>query len=104
MGGYESDSTRTSATRNVLNVLQQHFMPTKASNKASSPNNFVDALSDFSDNNDMIHSTRQHFRDDSLPLPLKSSPAPHFGHDLSQIDEDNITDGSLDIEFGRGGS
>src|ERR1700761_7373236 len=104
MGGYESDNTRSSsATRNVLDVLQQ-YRATKASTKASSPNNFVDALSDLSDNNDMIHSTRQHFRDDSLPLPLKSSPAPAFGHDLSQIDEDNLTDDSLDIEFGRGGS
>lgn len=104
MGGYESDNTRSSsATRNVLDVLQQ-YRATKASAKASSPNNFVDALSDLSDNNDMIHSTRQHFRDDSLPLPLKSSPAPAFGHDLSQIDEDNLTDDSLDIEFGRGGS
>jgi Centrosome microtubule-binding domain of Cep57 len=104
MGGYESDNTRSSSTtRNVLNELHK-YKASKASTKASSPNNFVDALSDFSDNNDMIHSTRQQFRDDSLPLPLKSSPAHAFGHDLSQIDEDNITDDSLDIEFGRGGS
>jgi centrosomal CEP57-like protein len=105
MGGYESDSTQSSSrNRPVLDALHQLL----AGRRKSAPKHTTQdaaSVSDLSTNDDMIHSTRQQVReDDSVLIPSRSPLTNYQRHELSQIDEDNMSDESLDVEIGRGGS
>jgi myosin heavy subunit len=100
MGASDSDNTRsTSLNRPVLDRLQRYMQE----RKISSSSHYADALSELSEDQ-VLHSTKQQFRDESLSLPRASSPAYDLRRDLSHIDEDNVSEDSLDIEVGRGGA